>query len=585
MVGFEITDNGFRFEGEPFQILSGAIHYFRVFPECWEDRLQKLKMCGFNTVETYVPWNMHEPEQGGFCFEGMLDLVAFVKKADAMNLKVIVRPSPYICAEWEFGGLPAWLLADPGMRLRCAYPPFLRGVDGWFDAVLPKLVPLQVTRGGPILAMQIENEYGSYGNDKAYLQHLQQGMISRGVDVPLFTSDGPEDLMLSGGTLPGVFKTVNFGSRPSEAFVKLREWQAEGPLMCMEYWNGWFDHWGKPHHTRDATDAAGVLDEMLKMDASVNFYMFHGGTNFGFMNGANRQERYEPTVTSYDYDAPLGECGDASEKWYKVRDVMSRHVPVDMSWQPPVSAKQTYGEVAMSEASPLLESLDSLSKSVDSAFPEPMECFGQGTGFILYRTVLPHLAGARTLKLRGVHDRAQVFLNGTAVGIMERDVTPETLTLMLTGKNDVLEILVENMGRVNYGEDLADRKGIVDGIRLDHQYLFGWTVYPLPLADVSGLAFVPAGPDAGVLNGKPSFFRGCFHVEKPADTFLSLEGWTKGVAWVNGFNLGRYWNRGPTKTLYVPAPLLCAGENHLVVLELEETLAPVAHLLDHPQLG
>lgn len=309
MASFTVQGDQFLYEGTPLTLVSGAIHYFRVIPEYWKDRLSKLKACGFNTVETYVAWNIHEPQEGKFCFTGMADIVTFIETAAELGLHVIVRPSPYICAEWEFGGMPAWLLAEDGMRLRCYDEVFLSKIDSYYDVLLPKLKPLLCTNGGPIIAMQIENEYGSYGNDLKYLEHIQESMISRGMDILLFTSDGPEDFMLQGGMVPGVLETVNFGSRTEEAFNSLKQVQPDKPLMCMEYWNGWFDHWNKPHHTRDAQDAVHVFEDMLKAGGSVNFYMFHGGTNFGFYNGANNHGIYEPTVTSYDYDSPLTEWG------------------------------------------------------------------------------------------------------------------------------------------------------------------------------------------------------------------------------------------------------------------------------------
>ncbi len=593
---FRIESNGFTLDDKPFRILSGAIHYFRVFPECWEDRLRKLKACGFNTVETYVPWNMHEPKEGTFRFEGMLDLVAFLRLAESIGLKAIVRPSPYICAEWEFGGLPAWLLSYPDMHLRCSHKPFLEKVDAYYDVLLPMLVPLLCTNGGPILSMQIENEYGSYGGDKVYLEHLRSGMIRRGIDVPLFTSDGPDDLMLSGGTLPDVYKTVNFGSHAEEAFEKLKQWQPDRPLMCMEFWNGWFDHWGAPHHTRDSADAANEFARMLELGASVNFYMLHGGTNFGFLNGANFDKAYTPTVNSYDYDSPLNECGDATDKWYRTREVLSRYVDVDLSYVPPVSRKRDYGEVALDKAVLLQKVLPFLSTAVESPCPVPMEALGQDYGFILYRTTLPSIAGTHTLKIREVHDRAQIFLNGVFVGGLDRNDTTMTKEVTLTGRNDVLEILVENMGRVNYGEFLCDRKGITESVRFDHQFLYGWTIHPLPLDDLSALPFEPVaavalpGTHGCTTEGVdtvsvPTFLQGTFEVDEPADTFISLEGWNKGILWVNGFNLGRYWRKGPTKTVYVPAPLLRKGTNSLTVFEIHGTDKPVVALSDKMDLG
>lgn len=385
MSTFEIDGKNFIFNGEPIQIISGAIHYFRVVPEYWKDRLLKLKACGLNTVETYVPWNLHEPKPGQFYFEGLADIVRFIKTAGDLGLHVIVRPGPYICAEWEFGGFPAWLLQDSDIRLRCYDTSYLEKVDRYFDELLSRLKPLQCTNGGPIIAMQVENEYGSYGNDKKYLNYLKEGMIRRGIDVLLFTSDGPMDEMLQGGTLPDVFKTVNFGSRPEEGFGKLLEYQSDQPLMCMEFWNGWFDHWGAPHHTRDADDAADVLDQMLKAGASVNFYMFHGGTSFGFMNGANYSEGLAPTVNSYDYDAAVSESGDLTDKYYTYQKVISKYTRIDDSILPAPIPKKAYGQVSLDQHAGLFESLYQLSEPIQRTCPEPMEKLGQNYGYILYR--------------------------------------------------------------------------------------------------------------------------------------------------------------------------------------------------------
>ncbi|GAA4876219.1 beta-galactosidase [Paenibacillus vulneris] len=577
----------FLLDGEPFQILSGAIHYFRVVPEYWEDRLLKLKACGFNTVETYLPWNLHEPKENTFCFEGLADVEGFIRLAGDLGLHVIVRPSPYICAEWEFGGLPAWLLRYSDIRLRCMDRTYLEKVDRYYDELIPRLVPLLSTNGGPILAVQIENEYGSYGNDKAYLAYLRDGLIRRGVDVLLFTSDGPTDGMLQGGTLPDVLATVNFGSKPEEAFEKFREYRPDEPLMCMEYWNGWFDHWLKPHHTREADDVADVFERMLQAGASVNFYMFHGGTNFGFYNGANFQEKYEATVTSYDYDSPLSECGDETEKFHAVRRVISKYQGVPLESFPPMpqpTIKKSYGRIALNEQADVLAHLPLLSEPVQRTCPEPMELLGQSYGFIVYST---QISGPRTgelLHLDEVHDRAQVFLDGVYQGTVER-WNPQPIELTVSKPGARLDIIVENMGRVNYGPKLKDYKGITHGVRLNNQFLFDWTIYPLPLESLASIPFEKTAEEAAERKDRPVFYRGELEVEERGDTFIRMEGWTKGVVWINGFNLGRYWNQGPTRTLYVPAPLLRAGRNEIVVLELHHTEKTTIELVDTPDLG
>lgn len=576
----KVVGDEFLLDGEPIQIISGAIHYFRVVPEYWKDRLMKLKACGFNTVETYVPWNLHEPRPGEFCFEGILDIERFVNEAGALGLHVIVRPGPYICAEWDFGGLPAWLLADPGMRVRCNYKPYLEAVDRFFDALLPRLVPLQSTKGGPIVAMQVENEYGSFGNDSGYLRYLKDGMISRGVDVLLFTSDGPLDSMLQGGTLPEVQKVVNFGSKSETAFQKLREYQKEGPLMCGEFWNGWFDHWGEEHKTRSPEDAAGELDKMLKMGASVNVFMFHGGTNFGFLNGANHGKGYEPTVTSYDYDAPVSEAGDLTPKYWAFREVVGKYTRLpDMKPASPLP-KLALGNVKLAESVGLFGSLEDLSEKVESVVTLPMEMVGQNFGFILYRTFVTGPRPGAELLIQEVRDRAQVFLNGEPVGLIERWDSEKRVNIAIPEGGATLDILVENMGRVNYGRYLLDRKGITEGVLLGNQFLFDWSIYPLPLDDLSRLSF-----EDGTCQEGPAFFRGEFTLDEIGDTFLALDGWTKGVAFINGFNLGRYWDKGPQRTLYVPGPVLKKGRNELLVFELHGMKEPVVEFRSEPDLG
>ncbi|MFX3635688.1 MAG: beta-galactosidase family protein [Candidatus Pristimantibacillus sp.] len=582
---FIVENNDFVLNGNKVRIISGAIHYFRVVPEYWRDRLLKLQACGFNTVETYVPWNFHEPQPGVFRFDGMADLVGFIELAGEIGLHVIVRPSPYICAEWEFGGLPAWLLADPGMKLRCMHKPFLTRVDAYYDKLLPMLKPLQITNGGPIIAMQVENEYGSYGNDTEYLNYLKDAMISRGVDVLLFTSDGPDDHMLQGGMVPGLLETVNFGSRATEAFQSLRQYQPEGPSMCMEFWNGWFDHWGEEHHTRDTADAADSFREMLELGASINAYMFHGGTNFGFTSGANCPERdkYEPTITSYDYDVALNESGEPTAKYYAYREALSSYVDTTKHELPKPIAKAAYGTAAVQSSVDLFSQLDHLSTPIRTTTPETMETLGQNDGFIVYET---HISGPRDeyeLIIQDCHDRAQIFLDEQYQGVIERWEPSNPIRFSVPKGGLRLRIVLENMGRINYGPYMLDRKGITEGVRHGNAFLFGWTSYCLPLDNLSKLQFTAdAAPDAAY----PSFHKVNLTIQdQPADTFLLMDQWTKGVVFCNGFNLGRYWNKGPQQTLYVPAPLLRQGDNEFIIFELHGTKQLELNFIDHPVLG
>lgn len=569
------------FEGEPLQLISGAIHYYRVVPEYWEDRLRKLKACGFNCVETYIPWNLHEPKEGEYNFSGIADVEKFIEIAGELGLHVIARPTPYICSEWEFGGLPAWLLADRNMRVRSYYEPFLEKVDSYFDELLGRLRPLQSTNGGPIIAMQIENEYGSFGNDKQYLNYMKDGMIDRGIDVLLFTSDGPTDLMLKGGTIDGVLATANFGSRPKEAFAKLQEHFPNTPNIVMEFWNGWFDHWGEEHHTRDPQETADTFEEMLKNGDSVNFYMFHGGTNFGFYNGANYNSKYEPTVTSYDYDCPISETGDITPKYHLVREAVARHKDIGELELPEPIPKIKYGEIKMDEVVDLFSALDQISEPVQRANPETMEELGQDYGFTLYKTFIEGPHPKSTLTIQDVADRALIFVNREFKGIIDR-WDNETVEIEVPEEGATLEILVENMGRINYGPRLYDMKGITRGVRFQYQFLFDWTIYTLPMDNLEKLSF---NKNDGTVQKEPRFYRGTFEVDEIGDTFVELPGWKKGFVVINGFNLGRFWEIGPQETLYLPGPLLKKGENEIIVFELHEHEEDTIALIDEQKLG
>ncbi|MCX4398946.1 beta-galactosidase [Streptomyces sp. NBC_00264] len=575
-----VTERGFLRAGRPHQIVSAAIHYFRVHPELWEDRLLRLRAMGVNTVETYIAWNLHQPTPGQTDFSGQADVARFLRTAARLDLDVIVRPGPYICAEWEFGGLPAWLLADPALRLRRTDDRYLAAVDAWFDQLIPVLLPMLAGRGGPVIAVQVENEYGSYGHDTPYLDHLRQGLIRRGVDCPLFTADGATDGVLRGGMLPGTLATATFGSQPEESLATLRRHQPTGPLMCSEYWHGWFDHWGEHHHVRKADEAAGELDRMLAQGASVNLYMGHGGTNFGWWNGANHNETdYQPTCTSYDYDAPVGEAGELTEKFHAFRAVIERHrgpIPYAIPATPDRLAPQT---VRPNGAVALADCLDVLSAPRRRLSPEPMEVLGQSLGLIHYRTWLRGPFLDSTLRVHGLADRAQVFLDGVPLGVLERTGALDALPITVPDTGAELDLLVENMGRINYGPLLEDRKGISGGVRIDGQYQFDWEIRPLPLTDLAGLRFGTAEQIEG-----PAFHRATLEVPEPADGFLALPGWTKGQVWLNGFALGRHWDRGPQRTLYAPAPVWRAGRNELVILELHRPGERI-ELCDAPDLG
>ncbi|WP_431919562.1 glycoside hydrolase family 35 protein [Nonomuraea jabiensis] len=558
---FSVADGSFRLDGAEFRVLSGALHYFRVHPEQWQHRLAMVRAMGLNTVETYVPWNLHEPRPGDF--RRLDDVGAFLDAAAAEGLLAIVRPGPYICAEWDNGGLPAWLTG----AVRTSDPVYLARVDRYFDRLIPQVAERQTCRGGNVIMVQVENEYGSYGSDHAYLRHLADGLISRGIEVPLFTSDGPADHCLTGGTIDGVLATVNFGSEPEQAFAALRAHRPDDPLFCMEFWCGWFDHWGHEHATRDAQDAADTLERILAAGASVNVYMAHGGTTFGTWAGANRTGDdstgpWRPTVTSYDYDAPIDERGAPTEKYWRLREVLSRHGG-KLSDVPPVPATLPPATLRPEQSVRLFEALDAIARPETTApVPPAFEDLGLDHGLVLYRTTVPGPREPYPLTLRDVRDRAHVLVDGRLAGVVERDADPPAL---VAAGHAALEILVESMGRTNYGPLLGERKGILGGVLHHRQYVHGYTARPIPLEDISRLSFQPG------TTGEPlSFFRTTLEVSEPADAFLALPGWGKGYVWINGVLLGRYWKQGPQQTLYIPAPLLKTGANEIVHLELDQ---------------
>ncbi|CAH1790222.1 unnamed protein product [Owenia fusiformis] len=608
----EARERSFFLNGEKLVLVSGAVHYFRIVPEYWRDRLIKMKACGLNAVETYVPWNLHEEVRGEFNFEGMLDVRKFIQIAQEVGLLVLFRPGPYICGEWDFGGLPSWLLHDPEMKVRSSYKPYTDAVGAYFGKLLPLVEDLQFSKGGPIVAMQVENEYGSYGNDKEYISFLKATMEKYKMTELFFTSEN--GMGVQRDNLPGVLVTANFqeydhGYMIFEYLKNIK--QPDMPLMVMEFWTGWFDHWTEKHHVWKSKEFKKVLDYILSEGSSVNFYMFHGGTNFGWMNGANEglgatneagKEPYRADVTSYDYDAPLAENGDVTEKFHLIKELVQKYLPnqvTSLPDLPPNIPSTTYGKLSMTSYLNMNDLLTFI-KQIESKKVVPMEMLdinnggGQSFGFILYRTTISQ---GKQVKLTGtVKDRAIVYLNGEQIDVLDCTVEDHVIPLELASGENTLEILVENMGRVNYGDFQSpilndQRKGLRNDVQLDGKVINSWIIFPMEfkksfLQDISeSFKWMNSDSSVNVLKS-PRLFKATLDISStPQDTYIDMQGWDKGNVFVNGFNLGRYWEIGPQQTLYIPAPLLKEGQNEIQVFELSKTNGGLVTFCDKPNLG
>ncbi|KAF9616972.1 hypothetical protein IFM89_033042 [Coptis chinensis] len=620
---FEIENDKFWKDGQPLQIIGGDLHYFRIVPEYWEDRLLRAKALGLNTIQTYVPWNLHEPKPGEWMFEGIADLESFLKMCHKLGFLVMLRPGPYICAEWDFGGFPAWMLSiEPALRLRSSDPAFLQLVDRWWGMLLPKIASLLYSNEGPIIMVQIENEFGSFSDDKRYLHHLVA--IARkhlGENVILYTTDGGSRDTLEKGTISGanVFTAVDFttGDDPWPIFKLQQEFNPPGrsPPLSSEFYTGWLTHWGEKIAETDAAFTANALKSILSRNGSAVLYMAHGGTNFGFYGGANTgayDSDYKADLTSYDYDAPIKESGDVdSAKFKALRRVIQQYTAVPLPPVPSNNEKRVYGQIKVQKVASLFDVLDAVcdpSDVIESVNPLPMESIGQMFGLLLYVSEYPPKRNGSILSIPKVHDRAQVFVSCASgndgktpgyVGTIERwSNLPLGVPRIECVSNIRLFVLVENMGRVNYGSHIYDRKGILSDVKLDGSILHGWKMFPISSHNLNKLTKVnPILQVADSVAAKsyrhkklknhstinsttPAIYEGRFMIDtinQVKDTFLSFNGWGKGIAFVNGFNLGRFWPlRGPQCNLYVPAPVLRHGDNVVVILELE---APNAELV------
>ncbi|XP_043823755.1 beta-galactosidase isoform X2 [Dromiciops gliroides] len=542
-----------------------------------------MRMAGLNAIQTYVPWNFHEPVPGMYRFSGDYDLEYFLQVAQEVGLLVILRPGPYICAEWDMGGLPAWLLEKQSIVLRSSDDDYLEAVDKWLGVLLPMIKPHLYENGGPIISVQVENEYGSYFNcDFIYLRHLEKVFRQHlGKNVVLFTTDGADDDLLTCGALQGLYATVDFGAggNITEFFGYQRKFEPKGPLVNSEFYSGWLDHWGEKHQKVPTEGVVNSLTDMLSRGANVNLYMFIGGTNFGYWNGANSP--YAPQPTSYDYDAPLSEAGDLTEKYFALRKAIGKFEKLPEGLIPPSTPKIAYGKVAMKQINTVQGALNVLCPAgpINSTFPLTFVQVKQYFGFVLYRTTLPknYIEPVRLSSVdNGVRDRAYVSVNGVPQGILERN---KVFAINITGEaGDTLDLLVENMGRINYGKDNNDFKGLISNITLDSDILTGWLIYPLNMEDAVQQDLNSSDYSDHSNLTLPSFHVGQFSIpsgipDLPQDTFIKFPNWTKGQVWINGFNLGRYWpTQGPQVTLYVPRNLLVtSAPNNITVLELERS--------------
>lgn len=576
-----VAGNGtFLLDGKPFVVKAAELHYPRIPREYWEQRIQLCKALGMNTVCLYTFWNAHEPKQDQFDFTGQNDLREFIKLCDRNGMKVILRPGPYVCAEWEMGGLPWWLLKKKDIRLREQDPFFMERVDKFQKAVAAQVGDLTVTDGGPIIMVQVENEYGSYGKDKPYVSAIRDMLRENfGGDVTLFQCDWSSNFLDNG--LDDLIWTMNFGTGANidQQFAKLKEVRPQSPLMCSEFWSGWFDKWGANHETRPAADMIAGIDEMLSKGISFSLYMTHGGTNWGHWAGAN-SPGFAPDVTSYDYDAPISESGQTTPKYWELRKTLAKYM--DGERQAPVPAlikPMAIKEFTFSEVAPIFSNLPEPKTNTDI---KTMEEYDQGFGSIIYRTTLPALPEPALLTVNDPHDFAQVFVDGRYIGKLDRRNGEKELMIPACAAGARLDILVEAMGRINFGRAIKDFKGITGNVTLTvekdgHKWvddLKNWQVFNIEdsYETYTGFGeFLPLGAFTPGDDGRlpRGVYRGTFEVKgKPSDTFLNFETWGKGLVYVNGHPMGRIWEIGPQQTLYMPGCWLKKGENEILVFDI-----------------
>ncbi len=560
---FALGERDFLLDGKPFQIISGEMHPARIPREYWRHRIRMAKALGCNTVAAYVFWNYHEREPGRFDFRTEnRDIAQFVRMIQEEGMFVLLRPGPYVCAEWDFGGLPPYLLRIPDIKVRCMDPRYMKAVAAYVARLASLVRPLLVTAGGPILMVQVENEYGSYGNDTTYLESLRALWRKGGIDVPFYTADGASPAMLDAGNIDGAAIGLDSGSNDAD-FAEAAKRNPRVPAFSSETYPGWLTHWGEKWARPDTGSLMAGVRYLLAHGKSFNLYVVHGGTNFGFTAGANSGGKgYEPHITSYDYDAPVNEQGRPTAKFFALRDLIAQYKGTPLPVPDPIAVI----EIPPVTMKPYSTVWAGLPPPVRSVQPRPFEDYGQYDGFMVYRT---RLIGQKsgTLTVTDVHDYALVFLNGRYVGTLDRREGTNALKIPDTGlRRPVLEILVEGMGRVNYGPSLIDRKGITERVTLGGMTLMNWEVTGVPM-DGKYIAGLKSAPVDTARRGV--FFKGSFDLPGVADTFFDMSDYVKGLVWVNGHNLGRYWEIGPQKRLYCPGTWLKKGSNEILVFDLQ----------------
>lgn len=590
---FTTGDKTFLLNGKPFVVKAAELHYPRIPRPYWEHRIKMCKALGMNTICMYVFWNIHEQQEDQFDFTGQNDIAEFCRLAQKNGMYVIVRPGPYVCAEWEMGGLPWWLLKKKDIRLREQDPYFMERVEKFMSKVGEQLAPLTIQHGGPIIMVQVENEYGSYGEDKPYVAAIRDIVRKSGfTDVALFQCDWASNFTRNG--LDDLMWTMNFGtgSNIDDQFRHLRELRPQAPLMCSEFWSGWFDKWGARHETRPAADMVANIDEMLSKGISFSLYMTHGGTSFGHWAGAN-SPGFAPDVTSYDYDAPINEYGIATPKYYTLRETMQKYADGKLPAVPKAAAPLiSVPQFELKEYVPLVSGIDSVKSS---RTPLTFEELNMGWGTVVYSTTLPEVAEPGVLTLNDAHDYAQVYIDGKYVGRTDRVRNEMTISLPPVKKGSVMTVVVEGMGRINFGRAIKDYKGLTGAVTISTEVdgdevtwnLKDWTMYTIPdsyqnaVKAFAGKQDVFAGPD---LSTRAGYYRGTFTLKKVGDTFIDMETWGKGQVYVNGHALGRFWSIGPQQTLYVPGCWLKKGSNEVVVLDVVGPKQAVVWCQDKPEL-